>query len=520
VNAIRILLFLGGQLMLAGICAAAEHGRPYSLTISGGASLGVYEAGLNWVFIETLRKDHLADPGNYQLRSVTGASAGSINALVSALRFCMADGHDEEWQAGNNLYHRTWNQSLDAFLSDNAGDYNQLVLDDGLGGQQVLTDSLLARSPFISTIERIRHYAQQPIYREGCHIQVGMVLTRTTPLDIPLPVTPREQSVQMQRFVVPFELSVQDGHLVIRNSRNPVVRRKDYEYLLLPQQADGTLTLEQVVRVAMASSAFPVAFGRVPLNYCFPERYLTSAADGTRGGNVCPAGYQRQHGYFIDGGVYDNVPLGTAVDLTMDEQDATPSVPGNYIYIDPHQTRKALSGSVLNSRLNMPGQASVDNGGYTLTAQLKALMPVYYGLRKQELNNTLLSRFNSSGRNLLVSLRYPPLTGYYLHYFGAFSDRDFRTYDYAAGIYDGLMNSVQYYCSDRLQHDQQHQVRCGKNDGALPQLFVQLTRNLLGENSRGQCNATAEICYLLRAFTLQELGRMPYLMLISRIVYL
>ncbi|HUS63633.1 MAG TPA: hypothetical protein VMZ28_03780, partial [Kofleriaceae bacterium] len=32
----------------------ALEGTPFSLTISGGISLGSYEAGMNWVFIEWL----------------------------------------------------------------------------------------------------------------------------------------------------------------------------------------------------------------------------------------------------------------------------------------------------------------------------------------------------------------------------------------------------------------------------------------------------------------------------------
>ena len=32
---------------------------PYSLTISGGISLGVYEVGLNWVILEQLRNGRL-----------------------------------------------------------------------------------------------------------------------------------------------------------------------------------------------------------------------------------------------------------------------------------------------------------------------------------------------------------------------------------------------------------------------------------------------------------------------------
>lgn len=62
----------------------APTGTPYSITISGGLSLGSYEAGMNWVFVEWLR--HKRENGKAHLTGVTGASAGAINALFSAIR--------------------------------------------------------------------------------------------------------------------------------------------------------------------------------------------------------------------------------------------------------------------------------------------------------------------------------------------------------------------------------------------------------------------------------------------------
>ena len=56
------------------------------MVISGGVSLGAYESGYNWAMIKMLNKvrvnGKLVEP---DLRSVAGASAGSINALLSAM---------------------------------------------------------------------------------------------------------------------------------------------------------------------------------------------------------------------------------------------------------------------------------------------------------------------------------------------------------------------------------------------------------------------------------------------------
>ena len=65
----------------------------FALTISGGVSLGSYEAGLNWAVVRflRLREREFNDPRALlpsrrpNLVAVTGASAGSINALLAAV---------------------------------------------------------------------------------------------------------------------------------------------------------------------------------------------------------------------------------------------------------------------------------------------------------------------------------------------------------------------------------------------------------------------------------------------------
>ncbi len=68
--------------------------EPYALTISGGVSLGSYEAGLNWTLVRAFRAQAemsaLLDRRRPHLVAVTGASAGSINALLVAALYCEA----------------------------------------------------------------------------------------------------------------------------------------------------------------------------------------------------------------------------------------------------------------------------------------------------------------------------------------------------------------------------------------------------------------------------------------------
>ncbi|HIP19244.1 MAG TPA: patatin-like phospholipase family protein, partial [Sulfurovum sp.] len=61
----------------------------FSMVISGGVSLGAYEAGYNWAVIKVLGKlrerEKVVEP---ELASVAGASAGSINSLLTAMYWC------------------------------------------------------------------------------------------------------------------------------------------------------------------------------------------------------------------------------------------------------------------------------------------------------------------------------------------------------------------------------------------------------------------------------------------------
>jgi len=68
---------------------------PFALAIRGGVSLGSYEAGFNWAllqYMKTLRIDNRTSADSYiELMATSGASAGSINALISTLSWCIQD---------------------------------------------------------------------------------------------------------------------------------------------------------------------------------------------------------------------------------------------------------------------------------------------------------------------------------------------------------------------------------------------------------------------------------------------
>ncbi|HET9158075.1 MAG TPA: patatin-like phospholipase family protein, partial [Myxococcaceae bacterium] len=82
----------------------------YALTLSGGVSLGSYEAGLNWALVRVFR----AEMSDMLLRrrprlvGVTGASAGSINALLVAALYCETTESAARATIDDNLLRSAW----------------------------------------------------------------------------------------------------------------------------------------------------------------------------------------------------------------------------------------------------------------------------------------------------------------------------------------------------------------------------------------------------------------------------
>jgi len=81
----------------------------FSMVISGGVSLGAYEAGYNWTTIKVLStirdKNQNLKPN---LSSVAGASAGSINALISTIYWCQKESIPLKNSIDDNLFYDTW----------------------------------------------------------------------------------------------------------------------------------------------------------------------------------------------------------------------------------------------------------------------------------------------------------------------------------------------------------------------------------------------------------------------------
>ena len=427
----------------------SKQKRPYSLTISGGISLGVYEAGLNWVILEQLRQGRLSGDEMVHLLAVTGASAGAINTLIAALRYCEVKTAPSTVE--DNLFNKTWRGiGIEGLLPTNNKDYDQL------NGYR---DGVFSRKIFSNVLNTLSEKAHARNYRNGCYLNLGLTVTRHVPEEKIIGHGVDKQNIKVQRFVIPLTLRVKNGYAVFSNNLNYPERNRELGYLLLPQDRNGIVPFNSVIESALASSAYPIAFGRIRLTYCRMEaldddRYIATPAEdvATVTGELrCPERYKKYTYDFIDGGFFDNVPLGLAVELSecrqhihhgcdkevANKKDILTNEVVNYIYMDPSKRRKEKKQDIQQDEALTSGFGIYNQGKFWVRAQeIYANAELYRALRE----NFDAREEKNRMRRLLLTDRYPQLAGNYLAHFGAFFGQVFRDYDYYVGVYDGMVN--------------------------------------------------------------------------------
>lgn len=512
---LALCVFFAMQLSAIAAENSGEEKVPYALTISGGISLGVYEAGLNWVLIENM-KDH---QNRYPLETITGASAGAINTIISAIRFAEHEDFDDWGKIDHNLFRSSWiNIDIKDLMPNRQTQYDQLELDLGGSGKETLKDALFSREVFKDVIGNLRLLANQARFRENIRLNIALIVTRSKPLETRFPTTTGLQSVHSQRFIIPLVVTTEKhpgenyARLIFKNDLQYAEKKGNaMEHLFLPESA-GEVKFDQVMRAGLASSAFPMAFGRVNMQYCVSEQVNDPSAHVSYG--VCPENYLLSGGYFIDGGTFDNVPIGVAIDMIDQKSTNKKARAANYIYMDP-----------ANRRSTMPAyeSESTDTGSLALQSQLGTWTPAFATLMNGELYRTLLQKFAIDGpdeainnenrrRTLLLTRRFPPLTGTYISHFGAFFDPAFRSYDYGVGVYDGLMNIVDYRCDPKMFSPTSTGQACTEKEKA--DLFLALAEKTIDLESEATRNDQS--LQLIRGFLEWEKGTSAWTETIAR----
>ena len=411
--------------------ATAATPQRYSLTVRGGVSLGAYEGGINWALLRILE----GDPGA-SLTTVTGASAGNINAFLSAVEWCQSAARSAAELPRDNLFWKAW-------IPVGVHGLFPRGRANGNATGYVPGDGLFARGAFASAEAALRQALDDGTrFPAGCPLTVGVTVTRIRPADIVIKSADAQSGsdgihIPTQRFVSTFGLETGAAGLRFRQ-----LDQHDHEigeYLTLPATAGGLLSDDQIVDIIHASSAFPVAFGPQVIRHC---------PDDGHGRAGCGQPIADQ---FIDGGVFDNVPLGLAVSLTGQILDPDAAEQVHYVYVDPDHAR-----SYSKAPPPPPERPETKRVGLSTTFDfIDTFVAVSEQYELQTVARYLYKPTDGRQPNgekrppttplPRLSSRFQPLMGSYLAHFGAFFAEPFREHDFYVGIYDGLVNAAREY---------------------------------------------------------------------------
>ncbi|HET6284819.1 MAG TPA: patatin-like phospholipase family protein, partial [Polyangia bacterium] len=404
----------------------SRFARPTAIVVSGGVSLGSHQGGLLHYLSQFLGsysahvRSHLdiknVDVPAGDIRVATGASAGSINAFLSAMASCRAPVS----QPTESLFFRTWIP----------------VGMDGLARKEGVTaKAVLSRSPIDAAICRLRRL-WQPDFRAGCgdddisyplqgewgaHACKGELafnVTRVVARDIPLPLAKGGGALsakrQTEQFLVRYEKragSSEKPHFFPVAPPDGAMRAL---YPLLGKKgAADEIDLEDVFKVITASSSFPVAFAPVTV----PHQLYNQSADGNSG----PTTFDDKS-LFLDGGVFDNTPLGVA--LTLSDWSCQDPY---YVFVEPD----AIGWQKAKPRAE---EKSLDE---TIFGTYGPFVSDFITVSRQaELLNAIAQHEQIRGTLQVPPRKLPTASGQILNFLGFF-ERDFRRFDFYLGMTDG-----------------------------------------------------------------------------------
>jgi len=353
----------------------------FSMVISGGVSLGAYESGYNWAMLKALAKikstKSRLDP---TLRSVAGASAGSINALLTAMYWCQKDTVPYQNSVEDNLFYETWvNLGIEDLMIKGKDPENK--------------STLFTRKALKHKADLIMEHMDKRIFREGCEVPMGFSVTKATP------IVEEFQGIKIknQNFSVPFTFRIKNGKAHIENKTMPV-ESTNFHISIPGIEKD----FRKVVDVLFASSAFPGAFQQVKLRYKYKGKI--------------------RNNYFIDGGAYDNIPLQLATELNPKAR--------LFLFMDPSNMRKEKVTEEDEKEEPPIGFLTSSAGPLSNSLEIFQQMKLYQAIN--------IHFRGHPERKLILSSRFHPLTAGFLEHFGAFLDKNFRLYDYHVGVYDAI----------------------------------------------------------------------------------
>ena len=385
-------------------------GDPVLVTVSGGVSLGAYEAGALYALTEIFKRS----VPRKRVVLAAGASAGSINAFTTAMASCLPPNPDPTRDPGYAI----WTDV----------DFEGLFDEASVSATHAFTDRSLkqAASRLATTFGQ-----GLPV---GCDVVVGATATRVAPkaLEVAPGLGLRREA---ERFV--FRI-VGRGPGVppdVDNHIDPDAPIPEPRLPFVP--GDGDANFAHLRTLFLASAAFPVAFPPQRIAHCL-------ARVGERASATCTAA-EAEVAAFIDGGVFDNSPLRLAYEVAA--RGLTTDAEGRPRWRDPsREPLAAVAGSALGARLvylnpsrallpeeRADAERATEDSLLTLLGH--KLGDFIQTARARELYALFEAHPEVRGNLLALSRRFPTASGH-LGAFLGFFEREFRVFDFYLGLYD------------------------------------------------------------------------------------
>jgi len=392
-------------LLAALILGAPGAGRPIALTVSGGVSLGAYQAGYLYYSLAAQR----VNPGMSRVIIATGASAGSVNALLALRTSCAAAGLDPE----QSLFHRVWVP---------------------MGLRQLYQKD--SKSPIAAFSQRSLDEVGKMVEEElalglpaDCDVVLGIATSRLSPRLLEAAEGRLRAPVTEEHFVVRIQGRGPGKIPLLTNYVDP---DSVEDQALLPERPDGSIPFPALLDAVIASTSFPAAF---------PPRAVRQCVVKTRGRSApfCPE-EAAQSALFVDGGVFDNSPLRLAAAYAG---SGLVRKPGKDIawrdaprLSESHAPPSDVAFAFLSADAEaFPNESAPPAGtdGSLLPLLAHQVGGFVDSARSRELVQ-LIQDFPETAEGLIYPRRHVPAASSPMYAFFGFFDRGFRSYDFALGM--------------------------------------------------------------------------------------
>ncbi|MEM5498422.1 patatin-like phospholipase family protein [Paraglaciecola mesophila] len=279
-----------------------------AIAISGAVSLGSYEAGTMYEIINAIKLHNESNPSDQRIKIdvMTGASAGGMTAALIAQKLLYES--NSLTGALTNVGYLAWVKKvhIDGLLTTHDNDNeNTSILSSGF------VDSI-ARNLILGRYESTSIPSKVPHPASATTIKLGLALSNLNGVD----------------YARDIFTATHDG---LTGDKFIETRHQDRLTLTLGENDDNQNTWQKIADTSRACGAFPFAFSPVALFRRFEESdYQGRGAEDFSA--VKPDGKFT----YIDGGAFNNYPLGMARELAKsNDKDPLDYAKRFYFYISP-----------------------------------------------------------------------------------------------------------------------------------------------------------------------------------------